>query len=143
MTGWLLDTNVLSELRRPKPDAKVVQFISSQPLDLLYVSVVTFAEIRFGIELVKEVARRMELNEWLEHKLRPMFEDRVLEISEDIMLKWRLLVEEGRKSGHTFAQPDLIIAATALHHGLTVVSRDTSEYQMANVPFLNPWTTKV
>ena len=140
MTGWLLDTNVLSELRRPKPDAKVVQFISSQPLDLLYVSVVTFAEIRFGIELVKEVARRMELNEWLEHKLRPMFEDRVLEISEDIMLKWRLLVEEGRKSGHTFAQPDLIIAATALHHGLTVLSRDTSEYQMANVPVLNPWT---
>jgi predicted nucleic acid-binding protein len=59
VTGWLLDTNVLSELRRPKPDAKVVQFISSQPLDLLYVSVVTFAEIRFGIELVKEVARRM------------------------------------------------------------------------------------
>ncbi|HYN21853.1 MAG TPA: type II toxin-antitoxin system VapC family toxin [Thermoanaerobaculia bacterium] len=141
MTGWLLDTNVLSELRRPRPDAKVVQFISSQPLDLLYVSVVTFAEIRFGIELVKEVARRMELNEWLEHKLRPMFEDRVLEISEDIMLKWRLLVEEGRKSGHTFAQPDLIIAATALHHGLTVVSRDTSEYQMANVPVLNPWMT--
>jgi len=140
VTGWLLDTNVLSELRRPKPDAKVVQFISSQPLDLLYVSVVTFAEIRFGIELVKEVARRMELNEWLEHKLRPMFEDRVLEISEDIMLKWRLLVEEGRKSGHTFAQPDLIIAATALHHGLTVLSRDTSEYQMANVPVLNPWT---
>jgi toxin FitB len=142
VTGWLLDTNVLSELRRPKPDAKVVQFISSQPLDLLYVSVVTFAEIRFGIELVKEVARRMELNEWLEHKLRPMFDDRVLEISEDIMLKWRLLVEEGRKSGHTFAQPDLIIAATALHHGLTVVSRDTSEYQMANVPVLNPWRTK-
>ena len=143
MTGWLLDTNVLSELRRPKPDAKVVQFVSSQPLDLLYVSVVTFAEIRFGIELVKEVTRRMELNEWLEHKLRPMFEDRVLEISEDIMLKWRLLVEEGRKSGHTFAQPDLIIAATALHHGLTVVSRDTSEYELANVSVLNPWITKV
>ena len=139
MTGWLLDTNVLSELRRPKPDPKVVQFVSEQPLDLLYVSVVTFAEIRFGIELVGEAARRMELNEWLEHKLRPMFEDRVLEISEDIMLKWRLLVEEGRKGGHTFAQPDLIIAATALHHGLTVVSRDTSEYKMASAPVMNPW----
>ncbi len=139
MTGWLLDTNVLSELRRPKPETKVVQFISGQSLDLLYVSVVTFAEIRFGIELVKDVARRMELNEWLEHKLRPMFEDRVLEINEDIMLKWLLLVEEGRKSGHTFAQPDLIIAATALHHGLTIVSRDTSEYEIANVPVVNPW----
>ena len=139
MTGWLLDTNVLSELRRPKPEPRVVQFVGGQSLDLLYVSVVTFAEIRFGIELVKDVARRMELNEWLEHKLRPMFEDRVLEITEEIMLKWRLLVEEGRKSGHTFSQPDLIIAATALHHGLTIVTRDTSEYELAHVPTTNPW----
>jgi toxin FitB len=140
VTGWLLDTNVLSELRRPRPDAGVVAFITGQPLEMLYVSVVTFAEIRFGIELVKDVGRRMDLNEWLEHKLRPMFGDRVLEISEDIMLKWRLLVEEGRKSGHTFSQPDLIIAATALHHGLTIVSRDVSEYELANALLLNPWT---
>lgn len=141
MTGWLLDTNVLSELRRPKPDAKVVQFVSGQSLDLLYLSVVTFAEIRFGIELVHDMSRRMELNDWLALELRPMFENRVLEISEDIMLKWRLLVEEGRKAGHTFSQPDLLIAATALHHGLTIVSRDTREYERANAPVLNPWTT--
>jgi predicted nucleic acid-binding protein len=142
VSGWLLDTNVLSELRRPKPDAKVVAFVSGQPLDLLYASVITFAEIRFGIELVNDVSRRSELNEWLDHKLRPMFEERVLEIGEEIMLKWRLLVEEGRKSGHTFSQPDLIIAATALHHGLTIVTRDTSEYEIANVPVLNPWTAR-
>lgn len=119
-----------------------MEFISGQSLDLLYVSVVTFAEIRFGIELVKDVARRAELNEWLEHKVRPMFEERVLDITEDIMLKWRLLVEEGRKRGHTYGQPDLIIAAMALHHGLTIVSRDTREYEMANVKVLNPWKTK-
>lgn len=140
MNGWLLDTNVLSELRRPRPAPKVVQFVASQSLDALYVSVVTFAEIRFGIEMVKDVARRMELNDWLDHKLRPMFDDRVLDIGEDILLKWRLLVEEGRKIGHTFSEPDLLIAATALHHGLTVVSRDTSELEMAKVPFLDPWT---
>jgi len=142
VTGWLLDTNVLSELRRPKPDLRVVKFVSGQPLELLHVSVVSFAEIRFGIELVKDVSRRIELNEWLMHKLRPMFEERVLEITEDIMLKWPLLVEEGRKSGQTFAQPDLIIAATALHHGLTIVSRDTGEYERANVPVLNPWAAR-
>lgn len=140
MNGWLLDTNILSELRKPRPERKVVQFVAGQPLDLLYVSVVTFAEIRFGIELLKDMARRMELNDWLEHKLRPMFDERVLEITEDVMLKWRLLVEEGRKSGHTFSQPDLIIAATALHHGLTIVSRDTDEYELADVPTLNPWS---
>ena len=139
MSGWLLDTNVLSELRKPKPETRVVQFVAAQPLDLLFVSVVTFAEVRFGIELVKEAARRMELNEWLDHKLRPMFEDRVLDVTEEIMLKWRLLVEEGRKGGHTFSQPDLIIAATALHHGLTIVSRDTTEYELANARAVNPW----
>ena len=139
MTGWLLDTNILSELRRPKPERKVVAFIAAQPLELLYVSIITFAEIRFGIEVVSGATRRAELNDWLAHKLRPMFEERVLPVTEDIMFKWRLLVEEGRKAGHTFSQPDLIIAATALHHGLTVVSRDTSDYDKTRVPVLNPW----
>ena len=139
MTGWVLDTNVLSELRRPKPEPKVVRFVAGQPLELLYISVVTLAEIRFGIEALPDVRRRSELNDWLSHKVRPMFEQRVLPISEDVMLKWRLLVEEGRKGGHTFSQPDLIIAATAQHHGLTVASRDTVHYEKARVPVFNPW----
>ena len=139
MTGWLLDTNVLSELRRPKPNPKVVAFVASKPLDLLYVSTVTFAEIRFGIELVADAARRAELHDWLTHRLRPMFEQRALPISEDMMLKWRLLVEEGRKARHTFSQPDLIIAATALHHGLTVVTHDASDFEKARAPIVNQW----
>jgi hypothetical protein len=63
----------------------------------------------------------------------------VLAITEDITFKWRLLVEDGRKAGHTFSQPDLIIAATALQHGLTVVTRDTDDYERARAPVLNPW----
>ena len=139
MTGWLLDTNVLSELRRPHPEPKVVRFVADQPLESLYISVVTLAEIRFGIEVLPNVTRRSELNDWLAHKVRPMFEQRVLPITEEVMLKWRLLVEEGRKGGHTFSQPDLIIAATAQHHGLTVASRDTGEYEKARVRVFNPW----
>jgi toxin FitB len=139
VTGWLLDTNILSELRRPKPERKVLAFIAVEPLDLLYISSATLAEIRFGIELVGDASRRAGLNDWLAHKMRPMFAGRVLEITEDILFKWRLLVEDGRKAGHTFSQPDLIIAATALHHGLTVVSRDVSDYQKAHVPVFNPW----
>ncbi len=139
MIGWLLDTNVLSEPRRRKPEPKVLTFIAAQPLERLYVSAVTLAEIRFGIELLTDAARRAELNEWLAHKIRPMFEQRALPVTEDIMFRWRQLVEAGRKAGHTFSQPDLIIAATALQHGLTVVSRDTSEYEKARVPVLNPW----
>jgi predicted nucleic acid-binding protein len=117
----------------------VLAFVASQPLELLYVSTVTLAEIRFGIERVPDPVRRSELMDWLTHKVRPMFEQRALEVTEDVMFKWRLMVEEGRKSGHTFSQPDLIIAATGQHHGLTVVSRDTSEYAKARVPVFNPW----
>ena len=140
MSDWLLDTNILSELRRPKPEHNVLAFVAAQPLERLFVSAVTFAEIRFGIELLGDPHRRAELTDWLDHRLRPMFEQRVLAVSEDVMFKWRLLVEEGRKAGHTFAQPDLIIAATALHHGLTVVSRDITDYTRAGVSVFNPWT---
>jgi toxin FitB len=139
VTGWLLDTNVLSELRRPKPEPKVLAFVGAQPLELLYVSSVTLAEIRFGIELLPDAGRRSELNDWLAHKVRPMFAQRVLAVTEDVMFRWRLLVEEGRKAGHTFSQPDLIIAATGQHHGLTIVSRDTAEYLKAKVAVFNPW----
>ncbi|MCP9627368.1 type II toxin-antitoxin system VapC family toxin [Rhodopseudomonas palustris] len=139
MAGWLLDTNVLSELRRPKPERKVVAFVSAQPLDLLYVSVVTLAELRFGIEQVGDASCRADLNDWLTHRVRPMFDQRVLEVSEDVMLKWLLLVEQGRKARHTFSQPDLLIAATALHHGLTVATRDTSEFRRAGAAVIDPW----
>jgi predicted nucleic acid-binding protein len=137
--AWLLDTNVLSELRRPKPEPRVVAFVAACPGHELHISVVTLAEIRFGIELVNEPNRRAELNEWLTHQVRPMFVGRVLQVTENIMLKWRLLVEDGRKTGHTFSQPDLIIAATAIDHGLTVVTRDRGDYDRTGVRVLNPW----
>jgi predicted nucleic acid-binding protein len=143
VTGWLLDTNVLSELRRPRPEPRVVAFVSSQPLELLYVSTATLAELRFGIELVGEPGRRAELHEWLTHRVRPMFVQRVLEISEDVMFRWRIMVEDGRKAGHTYSQPDLIIAATAFHHGLTVVTRDVGDYARTGVPIFNPWSDAV
>jgi toxin FitB len=89
--------------------------------------------------LIADANRRAELNTWLTQKVRPMFDQRVLQVTEDVMLRWRLLVEEGRSARHTFSQPDLIIAATALEHGLTLVSRDLGDYQKARVPVLNPW----
>jgi predicted nucleic acid-binding protein len=135
----LLDTNILSELRRTRPEPKVLAFVAAQPLEQLYVSAVTLAEIRFGIEMLADASRRSELNDWLTHRVRPMFEQRILPVTGDIMLKWRLLVEEGRKVGHTFSQPDLIIAATGLVHGLTVVTRDKGDFVKARAAVLNPW----
>ena len=139
MSGWLLDTNVLSELRRPRPEQHVVAFVAAQPLASLCVSTVTLAELRYGVGRVKDPARRRELGAWLDHRVRPMFEQRVLPISEDVMVEWRILVEQGRKAGHTHSQPDLIIAATARLHDMTVVSRDRTEYERARVPVLSPW----
>jgi predicted nucleic acid-binding protein len=139
VTGWLLDTNILLELRRPKPEPGVVAFVGAQPMEQLYVSSVTLAEIRFGIEMLPDATRRVELNDWLTLKVRPMFEQRILAVTEDVMFKWRLLVEEGRKIGHTFSQPDLIVAATGIHHGLTVVTRDTAHFAKARAIVFNPW----
>ena len=137
--AWLLDTNILSEGRKPRPEPRVTAFYDTQPLNLLYISIVNIAEIRFGIELQEDPARRAELNEWLTVKLRPAFAGRILPITEDILLKWRLLLEDGRKSGHTYSHPDLLLAATALQHGLTVVTRDRSDFDKARVPVVNPW----
>ncbi len=94
---------------------------------------------RFGIEMVPEHSKRDELSDWLVQRVRPMFEGRVLPVCEEVMLRWRLLVEVGRKSGHTFPQPDLIIAATALQHDLTLVTRDSEDFRKTSVRLLNPW----
>jgi predicted nucleic acid-binding protein len=112
---WLIDTNVISEGRKQRPQPRVVAFFQQRPIDQLYISVLSLAEIRFGIEVVQERSRREEITDWLTQKVRPMFDGRILPITEDIMLRWRLLLEEGRKTGHTCSHPDLIIAATALH----------------------------
>lgn len=140
MRGWLLDTNVVSELRRPRPDARVQAFVAAQPADLLHLSTITFAEIRYGIERLADAARRQDLGLWLERTLRPLFGGRTLEVSEDVVLRWRQMLEGGRRRGHTFSQPDLFVAAIAALEELVVVSRDTSEFIAAEVPVLDPWT---
>ena len=138
--AWLLDTNILSEIRRLKPEPKVLAFIGGTPLKELYVSAVTLAELRFGIALLSlDNPRQVDLENWLTHIIRPMFDQRVLPVSEDVMFRWRIMLEDGRKAGHTFSQPDLIIAATALQHGLTVVTRDRSDFDRARVPVVDPW----
>ncbi len=141
--AWLIDTNVISELRKPRAEPKVLAFVLSTPLSHLYVSVVTLTEIRFGIELSPDAQKRAALNNWLTTKVRPMFDlERTLPVTEDILLRWRLLLEDGRKTGHTFSQPDLLIAATAARHGLTIVARDRSQFDKARVPVMNPWESQ-
>jgi predicted nucleic acid-binding protein len=140
LRGFLLDTNVLSELRRPSPSPAVVAFVAAQAEEALFVSEVTFAEIRFGIEQLGDPARRAALSSWLETELRPLFDRRALAITEDVILRWRLMIESGRRRGHTFAQPDGLIAATAAEAGLAVATRDTTHFVAAPVAVFNPWS---
>jgi predicted nucleic acid-binding protein len=135
-----LDASILSELRRKAPAPAVVEFVSTTPLHQLHVSSLTFAEIRYGIECVTDPERRASLTQWLDHRLRPMFEGRILPLCEDTLLRWRLIIEAGRQRGHTFSHPDVLIAASAARHGLTVVSRDVTDFEAADVPTLNPWS---
>ncbi len=140
MRGFLLDTNIVSELRRPAPDAGVEAFVAAQPEERLYFSEISFAEIRYGIERLEDPERRAELADWLDNSLRPLFAGRALPVSEDIVLRWRLLLDAGRRRGHTFGQPDLFIAATGAFHDLVCVTRDVEHFVAAGVATLNPWT---
>jgi predicted nucleic acid-binding protein len=111
----------------------------SQPAEMLYISAVILAEIRLDIERVAGPGRRPERNDWRTLRARPMFERRVLPVSEGNMLRWRLLIEKGRKTVQAISQTDLMSGAIALEYGLAVVSSVTSDYEKARVPAVNPW----
>jgi toxin FitB len=113
--GWLLDTNVVSELRKPKPDSRAINFIAPQRGETLFVTDVTLAEITFGIEQLGDAARRTDLRLWrLEHNLRPLFAGRILAITEDVIVRWKTMAVEGQKRGHTIGQPDLFYLSQQL-----------------------------
>lgn len=141
MKGWLLDTNVISELRKPECNVQVKRWSESQDPTSLFLSIVTIAEIRYGIErLPTAAAVRSRLEAWLTHELRPWFADRLLEVDEEVFLTWRRLVEKGKVKNYPFSQPDLFIAATASLHDLCVVTRNVADFVQAGAPVLNPWT---
>jgi len=140
MKGWLLDTNIVSELRKPNCHPTVKQWADLQPPQSFYLSTVTLAESRFGIARTNDFTFREELTQWLEETLRPWFSDRILPIDEDMILIWRQMVENGRKQGYTHSQPDLFIAAIAQLHNLCVVTRNTADFEKSGVPVFNPFT---
>jgi predicted nucleic acid-binding protein len=139
--GWLLDTNVVSELHKARPNSKVLDFIGIQPGAILFVTEVTLAEIRYGIEQLGDAPRRADLHQWLERNLRPLFAGRILTITEEVIVRWKTMVVEGRKRGRTFSQPDLFIAAISVLEDLVVVSRDVTEFVEAVVPVFDPWAS--
>ncbi len=140
--GWLLDTNVISELRKgQRCDRAVATWAAQVPPVACFLSRVTVAEIMFGIERVTDPAFRAELEAWLRDGVRAWFGPRILDVDEPVLLTWRRLVTAGQKARYTYSQPDALIAATALVHGLAVVTRNIDDFKQAGVPILNPWET--
>lgn len=138
--GWLLDTNVISELRRgPRAHPAVLAWANAVPPAACFLSRVSIAEVRFGIAQVADPGFRAELEAWLRDGVRAWFGERILEADEAVLLAWRRLAWEGQKARYTYAQPDALIAATALVHELGVVTRNIGDFERAAVATLNPW----
>ena len=136
----LLDTNILSELRKPRPAFPVVTYFTQRSADQRFISTVSLAEIRFGISTAPNPTQREDLQIWLEDVLRPLFKGQILQITEAVVLRWRILLQDGRRSGRTYSQPDLLLAATALEHNLTLVTRNTRDFtSVPDLKLLNPW----
>ena len=140
MNGWLLDTNVVSELRKTRPNRRVKAWSDAQAADAFFLSVITIAEIRFGIERQTGTRFGQELEDWLAHRLRPWFAGRILPVDEEVILEWRRMVARGKERALTFSQPDLFIAATARVHALTLCTRNEKDFLRARVPVFNPWS---
>lgn len=134
--SYLLDTNVLSELRRKSPDPHVVAWMEQRPALSLYLSVLTMGEIRRGVENVTDLPRRQALQDWLENDLPAFFAGRILPITDRVADCWgRLLAEAGRP----LPAVDSLLAATAVTHRLTLVTRNVKDFNGIAVHIVNPW----
>lgn len=139
MTGFLLDTNCISELVRPKPEPRVVEWMEAADETMLFLSVLTMGEIRKGLAGLAQGKRRTILETWLEVDLQARFSGRIVPIDSAVADRWGLLAGEARRDGKPLSIIDGLLAATALHHNLTVVSRNSSDFAHTHVPVLNPW----
>ena len=140
MTGYLLDTNVVSELIKPSPDARVVAWIRTTEETDLHLSVLTFAEIRYGIEKLPQGARRQRLRRWMDTDLADRFEGRVLGIDRAIAELWGVIMARGFAGSIRLPVMDTLLAATAEHHGMTMVTRNIRDFSRAGVATLDPWS---
>jgi predicted nucleic acid-binding protein len=139
MSGFLLDTNCVSELIRSKPEPRVMDWIRVVDESLLYLSVLTLGEIRKGAAILPQSKRRTYLERWLELDLQVRFSGRILAIDNAVADRWGWLTAKAEGRGRPLAAIDGLLAATAFHHNLTVVSRNVSAFAETQVPVLNPW----
>ena len=137
--SYLLDTNCISEPTRDRPEPRVLSWLDAVDESHLYLSVLTLGEIRKGASALPESRRRSQLEVWLERQVKVRFSGRILPITDDIAERWGWLAAEDKIKGRSLPVIDGLLAATALHHNLVLVSRNITDFLVTRVPILNPW----
>ena len=139
MNGFLLDTCCISEVVRVAPDVSVMAWMETANESLLYLSVLTLGEIRKGLASLPQSQRRTRLEGWLSLELQARFSGRILPVSADIADRWGTLAANAKQRGKALAAIDGLLAATAVHHNLTLVSRNVRDFETIPVVVFNPW----
>ncbi|MGC2466676.1 MAG: type II toxin-antitoxin system VapC family toxin [Candidatus Acidiferrum sp.] len=139
MSGFLLDTNCISEVVRVNPEPRVMAWMDAADESLLYLSVLTLGEIRKGLAALPQGRRRTQLETWLDVELRARFSGRILSVDSHVADRWGWVAATAKRAGKALSVIDGLLAATALHHNLTLVSRNTTDFAHLQVPLLNPW----
>ena len=138
--NYLLDTNVLSEVRRPSPDANVLAWLDQVDEDRVHLSVISIAEIARGIALLDDGRRKQELAIWLEHELPARFDSRILHVDSKTALVWGRLMGEAKRAGRGLSVMDGWIGAIANRHDLALVTRNSKDFQDMGIALVDPWS---
>jgi predicted nucleic acid-binding protein len=139
VNGFLLDTNCISEVVSPRPERRVLEWMDATDESLLHLSVLTMGEIRKGVAGLFSGKRRSQLESWLGVDLPARFAGRILSIDRAVADRWGLISAEAKRKGRTLASIDALLAATALHFELTLVTRNAGDFAPTHVSLLNPW----
>jgi predicted nucleic acid-binding protein len=137
--SYLLDTCVLSELRKPAPDPNVTAWIQQIDESRLYLSVIVLGEIQKGIAQLDDSKKKQSLQLWLEQDLPARFAGRILPVDSNVALEWGLLQGLAARSGNPVPVIDSLLGATAICHNLTLVTRNTADFERLPVKLVNPW----
>lgn len=136
---YLLDTNVISELIAKQPNSQVVEWIDQLDINNVYLSVITIGELSKGIEKLPDSQRKQTLHDWLNNDLLPRFSSHILTLDVEVMLTWGKLTGRLERLGRPLPAIDSLIAALALHHNCSLVTRNENDFKETDVTIINPW----
>lgn len=137
--SYLLDTNVVSEWVRPKPAESVVAWLAEVDEDGVFMSVISFAELRRGVELLEDGRRRQRLEKWIAEDLSERFHGRVLHVDLPVAESWGRLTARATRTGRALGSMDIFLAATADAYDLTLATRNVGDFEGLDIPLFNPW----